>query len=88
MTLQFSSFMDLIWYVVMVVKWENDLVKKIMMVAWTMWNNRNKFRNGGEQKSGGVVVDMALEYLRDYQECNERQAVTQMKDQPVRPQTR
>lgn len=66
MTLQFSSFMDLIWYVVMVVKWENDSVEKIMMVAWAMWNNRNKFRNGGEQKSSGAMVDMALEYLRDY----------------------
>lgn len=48
MTLQFSSFMDLMWYVVTVVKWENESVEKIMMVAWAMWNNRNKFRNGGE----------------------------------------
>lgn len=28
MTLQFSSFMDLIWYVVTVVKWENESVVK------------------------------------------------------------
>lgn len=80
LNLQFSSFMDLIWYVIMVVKWESDFVDKIMMVAWAMWTDRNKVKNGGEKNSSRAVVDYALEYLREYQVCCEKPAVAQIKE--------
>ena len=82
MNLHFSSLMDLIWYVIMVVKWENDYVEKIIMIAWAMWTNRNKVRNGEDKKSSGALVDSALEYLREYQLCCEKPVATPTKEQP------
>ena len=66
MNLHFSSLMDLIRYMTMVVKWENDYVEKIIMIAWEMWTNRNKVRNGEDKKGSGALVNSALEYLREY----------------------
>ena len=75
MTLQFSSFMDLIWYVAMVVKWENDYVEKIIMIAWATWSNWNKVINGEDKKSNGALVDSAVEYLMEYQVYCEKPTV-------------
>ena len=66
MNLHFSSLMDLIRYMTMVVKWENYYVEKIIMIAWEMWTNRNKVRNGEDKKGSGALVNSALEYLREY----------------------
>ena len=82
MTLQFSSFMDLIWYVAMVVKWENDYVEKIIMIAWATWSNWNKVINGEDKKSNGALVDSAVEYLMEYQVYCEKPTVAQTKEQP------
>ena len=82
MTLQFSSFMDLIWYMAMVVKWENDYVEKIIMIAWATWSNWNKVINGEDKKSNGALVDSALEYLMEYQVYCEKPTVAQTKEQP------
>ncbi|XP_075650221.1 uncharacterized protein LOC142620796 [Castanea sativa] len=78
----FSSFMDLMWYVIMVAKWGNEEVEKILMIAWVMWMNRNKARHGGEKKSSEALFDFALEYLREYQLCCELPAVAQTKEYP------
>ena len=44
----------------------SDLVEKIIMIAWEMWTNRNKVRNGEDKKGSGALVNSALEYLREY----------------------
>ena len=36
----------------MVAKWEQDLVEKIIMISWVMWNNKNEVRNGRGKKNG------------------------------------
>uniref|UniRef100_A0A7N2RE41 RNase H type-1 domain-containing protein n=1 Tax=Quercus lobata TaxID=97700 RepID=A0A7N2RE41_QUELO len=74
--------MDLIRYVTMVVKWENDYVEKIIMIAWAMWTNRNKVRNEEDKKSNGALVNSALEYLREYELYCEKPVVAPTKEQP------
>ena len=62
----FNSFMDFLWHTVMVAKWEQDLVEKIIMISWVMWNNRNEVRNGGVKKNGQSIIHGALDYLGEY----------------------
>ena len=65
LNLHFSSFMDLIWFMIMVEKWDAANVEKIIMIAWALWSNRNR----EEVKSCGALVDFLLDYLREYQLC-------------------
>ena len=58
--------MDFLWHTVMVAKWEQDLVEKIIMISWVMWNNRNEVRNGGVKKNGQSIIHGALDYLGEY----------------------
>ena len=48
----FNSFMDFLRHAIMVAKWEQDLVEKIIMISWVMWNNKNEVRNGRGKKNG------------------------------------
>ena len=34
--LHFYSFMDFLWHAVMVAKWDQEEVKKIIMISWGM----------------------------------------------------
>ena len=43
---QFGSFMDILWFVVMIAKWDRNNVEKLIVIAWALWSNRNKCRNG------------------------------------------
>ena len=65
--LHFNSFLDLLWYAIMIAKWEQDMVEKIIMISWMLWTNRNEVRNGGVKKSGQAVIHGALNYLGEYQ---------------------
>ena len=82
LNLHFSSFMDLIWFVIMVRKWDATNIKKIIMIAWAIWLNRNRVRNGEEGKSCGMLVDFSLDYLREYQLCCEKLAAILTKEKP------
>ena len=44
---QFGSFMDMLWYVVMIAQWDHSGVEKLIVIAWVLWSNRNECRNGG-----------------------------------------
>ena len=63
----FGSFMDMLWYVVMVAQWDHNGVEKLIVVAWAIWSNRNECRNGGVKKSCQALLQGALEYLDEYQ---------------------
>ena len=66
---QFGSFMDMLWYMVMVAQWEHNEVETLIMVAWALWSNRNECRNGGAKKSCLALLQGAVEYLDAYQAC-------------------
>ena len=63
----FNSFMDLLWFAVMIAKWEQAKVEKVIMISWKLWCNRNEVRNGGVKKTGQAVIQGALDYLGEYQ---------------------
>ena len=65
--LHFNSFMDLLWHAVMVAKWDQEVIEKIIMISWGFWNNRNEVRNGGAKKKVQAVIYGALDYLVEYQ---------------------
>ena len=46
-----------------------ELIEKVIMVAWSLWKNRNELRNRGVKKSATRIGYDALEYLAEYQEC-------------------
>ena len=63
------SFLDLLWFIVMVEQWDQSRVEKVVMVAWAIWQNRNEHRVGGKVKNGSAVIDGAMDYLLEYQAC-------------------
>ena len=67
--LQFHSFMDLLWYLVMVAKWDQETIEKIIMISWKLWMHRNEVRNGGVRKNGKALIVGSLDYLGEYQSC-------------------
>ena len=63
------SFLDLLWFIVMVEQWDQSRVEKVVMVAWAIWQNRNEHRVGGKVKNGSAVIHGAMDYLLEYQAC-------------------
>ena len=63
------SFLDLLWFIVVVEQWDQYRVEKVVMVAWAIWQNRNEQRVGGKVKNGSIVVHGAMDYLQEYQAC-------------------
>lgn len=36
----FHYFMDFLWHAVMVAKWDQEIVEKVIMISWKLWTNR------------------------------------------------
>lgn len=53
--LSFSSFIDMMWYVVMEAQWEQRRVEKVIMVALAKWTNRYEGKWGCEEKQSGFT---------------------------------
>ena len=68
-SIRFTSFMDMVWYGVIEAEWDMELIEKVIMVAWSLWKNRNELRNRGVKKSATRIGYDALKYLAEYQEC-------------------
>ena len=50
-------------------KWDLRGVKKVVMVAWAFWTNKNEVRHKRRQKDGNALVYGAMDYLIEYQTC-------------------
>ena len=61
--------MDLLWYSIMVAKWDMEIIEKIVMISWKLWTHRNEVRNGRARKNEKALIDGALAYLKDYHSC-------------------
>nr|XP_023873208.1 uncharacterized protein LOC111985788 [Quercus suber] len=61
--------MDMVWYGMVEAEWDAELIGKTVMVAWSLWTNRNEERNGGARKNATRIGNDALQYLAEYQEC-------------------
>ena len=67
--LQFHSFIDLLWHSMMVAKWDQETLEKIIVISWKLWTYRNEVRNGGVTKNERAIITGALDYLGEYQFC-------------------
>jgi len=63
----FGSFMDILWYMVMIAQWDHNGVEILIVIAWALWSNQNECKNGGAKKSCQALLQGALEYLSEYQ---------------------
>lgn len=61
-----TSFLDLMWQLLMVEDIGDESAAKVLTIAWALWHNRNEMRNGGARKSGQMVVHWARENLAEY----------------------
>ena len=58
--------MDLLWFVLMEERWqEEDLALAITMV-WALWTNRNDIHQGGLRKNGKQIFHWCTLYLDKY----------------------
>ena len=58
--------MDLLWFVLMEERWqEEDLALAITMV-WALWTNRNDIHHGGLRKNGKQIFHWCTQYLDEY----------------------
>ena len=65
------SFMDLLWKMVIIDRVEEEMVARMVIIAWALWFNRNEIRLGGVRKAGKDVVRWATNCLEEYWSTNE-----------------
>ncbi|KAK9990734.1 hypothetical protein SO802_025719 [Lithocarpus litseifolius] len=51
-----SSFLDLMWNLMVLSEYVEEKVAMVVTVAWAIWVNRNEFRNGKRKKTGRDIV--------------------------------
>ena len=68
---EFSSFMVLLWKMVIIDQVEEEKVARMVTIDWPLWFNRNEIRFGGARKAGKDVVLWATHYLEEYWAANE-----------------
>ncbi|XP_075675215.1 uncharacterized protein LOC142644511 [Castanea sativa] len=60
------TFNDLLWTSLMVNKVGGDQAVKVVTIAWALWHNRNEVRHEGKNKNGKSLVQLALNYIAEY----------------------
>ena len=53
------EFMDLMWYLIFVLHFGNDILEMLLMIAWCVWFNRNVVRHDHSRQSAEEVVQLA-----------------------------
>ena len=61
------EFMDLMWYLIFVLHFGNDILEMLLMIAWCVWFNRNVVRHGHSRQSAEEVVQLARFLLNEFQ---------------------
>lgn len=57
------EFVDIVWEIMVrfsMVDWE-----LFAIIAWSLWNNRNKLRHGGRTKQFDQIVKEEVEYAKE-----------------------
>jgi len=50
-SMQFQSFLDLMWHLLMVECGEEEKVSIVVTIVWALWFNQNEVQHGGIKKS-------------------------------------
>ncbi|KAL0004610.1 hypothetical protein SO802_012171 [Lithocarpus litseifolius] len=64
--MNFRSFMDFLWYIVMVAKSLNEDVALAVTIVWALWTNRNETHHGGMGKFANQIFQWCIQYLDEY----------------------
>ena len=60
------SFQDLLWHELMTNQSGGAKCSQLVMIAWTLWCNRNEIYHGGEAKNGLEEAQYVACYLQEY----------------------
>ena len=69
--LQFSSFMELAWKLLMVERCNENVAALMGTIAWRLWGNWNEIRNGGKRLGEMELCCDASMWLLEYQEATD-----------------
>ena len=61
-----GDFMDILWQCVLNQGTASSLMDMILMIAWSIWHNRNEVRHGGKNMSAAEIYGMAAKLLHEY----------------------
>ena len=61
--LDYFSFMDLLWKMIILDRVEEDKVARMVTIAWALWFHRDEIRLEGARKARKDVVRWATQYL-------------------------
>ena len=73
---QFNSFMELAWKMIMVDHCDHSVVALMGTIAWRMWGDINEIRNGDKRLGELELCHDASLWLLQFQEANEATAAT------------
>ena len=61
-----GNFMDILWQYVLNQGTASSLMDMILMIAWSIWRNRNEVKHGGKNMSAAKIYGMAAKLLHEY----------------------
>jgi len=61
-----GDFMDILWQCVLNQGTASILMDMILMIAWSIWRNRNEVRHGGKKMSAAEIYGVAAKLLHEY----------------------
>lgn len=61
-----GDFMDILWQCVMNQSNASSLMDVILMIAWSIWRNKNEVRHGGRNMSAAEIYGAATKLLHEY----------------------
>ena len=61
-----GDFMDILWQCVLNQGIASSLMDMILMIAWSIWRNRNEVRHGGRNMSATEIYGAATKLPHEY----------------------
>lgn len=66
-----GEFTDILWQCSMDLNKESNLLDFVLMIAWSIWKNRNEVRHGGRKLSVAAIYGLATRLLEEYSAVQE-----------------
>ena len=63
---QFRDFIDLLWHLQFIQRVGNDLLELVIIVAWSMWFNRNVVQQGKARQQAVTILQKARLLLDEF----------------------
>ena len=76
----FRDFIDLLWHLQFIQRVGNDLLELVIIVAWSMWFNRNVVQQGKARQQAITILQKARLLLDEFQIANFQPSKPMMHD--------